>query len=90
MVNPRVVLYSEEWGVYLGNAMGFGFWSKLDPVGQTAAVTFLDEDEVRAHIATWDSGPPPAWRVVPVHRTYDGYALIEDCVAAGLPAWSVE
>ncbi len=47
----RFVLYLPEWGVYLDNAMGLGFWSKEDPVGQTHACTFASEVAI-AHAAT--------------------------------------
>ena len=39
-----IVIFHEEMGVYLGNALGLGFWSMLDPAGQTSAVCFPDED----------------------------------------------
>ena len=82
----RYVLYSEEWGVYLGSFLGLGFWSKIDPVGQDGACTFENEEQIRDWIATWDGGPPPDWRAVAVPDV--GYASIEQCVVAGLPAWT--
>lgn len=84
-----VVLVHPEWGIYLGNAMGLGFWSKLDPVGQPSAVTFPSERAAREHMATWD--PPPVTGVT-FHtvRPDDGeYATMSACVAAGLDGWEV-
>lgn len=48
--NPAYVLYSDTLGVYLGNVLGLGFWSKLDPFGQGGAPTFESPDRVRVVI----------------------------------------
>lgn len=80
------MIYSEELGVYLGNCMGMGFWSKLDPVGQPCAVTFGSEGEAAKHWASWNQIP----RDCKTHQVApsDGrYATIEDCARAGLPIW---
>jgi hypothetical protein len=84
----RVVLHSDDWGTYLGSFIGLAFFSNHDPVGQTAACTFANEDEIRRVVASWDCGQPPTWRAVPVETTADGYATIEHCKAAGLPGWA--
>ncbi|HXX39763.1 MAG TPA: hypothetical protein VEP50_16705 [bacterium] len=34
--------------------MGMGFWSKLDPTGQDAAVVIESEDVAREAMAKWD------------------------------------
>lgn len=86
----RFVIYSHDLGVYLGNFLGLGFWSKVDPVGQPSACTFDSEQQIREHVATWDGGSPPTWRAVPVEVDPDGYATIAQCVAAGLPGWDPE
>ncbi len=84
----RLVLYSEEVGVYLGNAMGLGFWSKLDAVGQTHACVFLSERAALDHIASWDKPPTFALGTHPVIIASDkAGASVEECVAAGLPRW---
>ena len=92
----RYVIYRADRGVYLGNCMGMGFWSKWDAVGQDAAVAFPSEAAARAHVATWDE-PLSSFEVrsVPTFSRFEGsgmpvnadYASIEECVAAGLPAW---
>lgn len=82
-----VVLYSEELGVYLGECMGLGFWSKLDPVGQAFAVTFESEDQAWAHTQTWDDPPPADARLVAVQPDDGTFASVAACVQAGLPGW---
>lgn len=84
----RFVLFQKDWGIYLGNAMGLGFWTLLDSVGQDAACTFETEEHAHAHVATWDSKPPDDYRVVKVVTKDKRFATIEECVAAGLPAWT--
>lgn len=79
--------WNAEAGVYLGNCMGLGFWSKLDPVGQDVAVTFATPEALAAHVATWDS--PMQGGVWPVAVEPSGgiYATIDDCFHVGLETW---
>lgn len=93
----RFVIVHPEMGVYLGSAIGFGFWSKCDPVGQTAAVTFPNRVMADDAMKAWDSGRPDGatiWPVLADQRSTDGlgddgvvYASVAACVAAGLPSW---
>ncbi len=84
----RYVIFSPEWGVYLGAFWGLGFWSRLDPGGQTLAPTLANDAEAAAEVATWVE-PPASWRSVPVRvERPDGYASEAECVAAGLPGWT--
>lgn len=95
---PRLVLVHPEWGIYLGSAMGFGFWSKVDPVGQDAAVTFPDAETAERVMASWGGGRPEGvtpYLVVPDQASTDGfgdpgltYASVAACVAAGLEGWA--
>ena len=90
------VLVHEEDGIFLGQGMGLGFWSKLDPVGQDAAVTFPTAAEFNDWIAEVRKENPDAFRqpssLVRVKASkYEGgvwYATIDDCKAAGLPGWT--
>lgn len=82
-----VVLYSKRDGIYLGCCLGLGFWTELETAGQDAAVVFDDEEQARAHMASWDLPPPEDVRLVLVTMDRGNYASIESCVAAGLPAW---
>jgi hypothetical protein len=83
----RIVIYHPEWGIYLGHdIMGFFFWSKLDASRQIAAVTFESEHEAREYVAGWESnGDPDGFGYVRVES--GSYATVEECTAAGLPAW---
>jgi hypothetical protein len=82
----HVVINYTEMGIYLGNCLGLGFWSKLDPVGQDAAVTFPSEVEARRHVASWNENNDPAsyeYRLVATNKDRD-YATISDLKDAGL------
>lgn len=86
----RKILVSKSMGVYLGSCIGLGFWSKLDSVGQDAAITFESEDEIRKMIATWDglTSLPSDLQYLDVTADIDGtYASISACVAAGAEYW---
>lgn len=50
-----VVIVRDEdgWGIYLGHALGFAFWSRGECGGQYRAVVFCDEKAARVHIAEW-------------------------------------
>jgi hypothetical protein len=85
-----VVIFSETNGIYLGNCMGLGFWTKLDPIGQTGAITFPDAAVAQSHMAEWEGGVPDDVQFVEVTAESDGYATMESCVRAGLPGWLVE
>lgn len=85
---PRYLLVHPEMGIYLGNCMGLGFWTKLDPAGQADAITFATESEAREHIKSWDEGPTKheQFAFVPI-RIQKRYATISECVAVGLDPW---
>lgn len=88
----RFVAVHPEMGVYLGSAMGLGFWSKGDPVGQDAAVTFPDRATADKIMASWDGGRPRGtvtWPIIPDQPglARERYASIAACVAAGLDGW---
>lgn len=58
-VTTRYVITHPDMGVYLGNALGMGFWTKLDSVDQQAAVTFPDIKAARDHVASWEGERDP-------------------------------
>jgi hypothetical protein len=90
-VSARFLLYNRDLGVYLGNFLGMGFWSRLDPAGQPAAVTFASEEDATRHVASWDGMGPRFPVEVRLVETDDGdYASIAACVAAGFDAWDTE
>lgn len=94
-----VVLVHPEHGVYLGNFLGLGFWSKLDPAGQEAAVVFPSVDEARRFAQSWDlADTPEADRQVYLDSlacveveidSLDGepFASVAACQKAGLDPW---
>jgi hypothetical protein len=55
----KIVITHPKMGIYLGNCLGLGFWTLLDPAGQPEAVVFDSVADARAHIASWESGNRP-------------------------------
>lgn len=86
----RYLLYSDDYGVYLGSFLGMGFWSKLDPVGQDEAITFESKELAIAFMQTWNSEAPNV-QVVPIEIPKGNrYATIKQCMVIGLPEWNPE
>lgn len=54
------VITNKELGVYLGNFIGLGFWSKLDSAGQTHATVFENVEQAKDHVRSWDNHNDPA------------------------------
>jgi len=52
-----VLISRPDFGIYVGHALGFGFWSLLDTAGQDCAVTFPDTASAIEHINSWDNPP---------------------------------
>lgn len=76
-----------HYGVYLGSRQGRGYWSKVDSVGQPAAVTFASRQDALDYMASWSVSPPPGIDLLPVEADGPGYATVAACVRAGAPAW---
>jgi hypothetical protein len=88
MTYRKYVLTHPEWGIYLGHALGLGFWTLLDVVGQEQACVFDTVEQARKHIASWDHQPkePPVVRSVVVASAH--WATVRELRAANLPeAW---
>ena len=83
----RFVLYSERDGVYLGNALGLCLFTKVDPAGQEAAVTFASAEAALAHKKTMKTPPLDLEPRVVLVGAPKRYATVDECVAAGLPEW---
>lgn len=83
------IIVCKEKGIYLGSCMGLGFWSKLDPAGQTSAPTFMAESQARDHVATWNAphGNPEEYTYPEVEIEKDGYATMEECMDAYQEPW---
>ena len=86
--HPCVVFHPQN-GVFMGEFLGLGFWSQLDPAGQDAAITFQNKEAAESMLKSWPL-LPEGIQIVPVKPDADGFASIEACVAAGLPAWHPE
>jgi len=88
-----VVITHPENGIFIGEALGVGFWSKLDPAGQTCAVCFRDEKDALEFIATWFEVPEGIEfaKVVPdIKNNGSLYASIQALRNAGLDGWIEE
>ncbi len=87
----QIVIYTRGYGIYLGSALGLGFWSKLDPVGQDSAVTFESIRGAKRAISHWEDKPTGIqYKQVCADITKKDsscYASIEACVRSGLPGW---
>ncbi len=90
------VLVHPEQGGYLGNCIGLGFWSKLDPAGQEFAVAFETPEKAREHAAGWDNNGEGHQQMLEeltcVEVEIDCpngelYASVEACKKAGLEPW---
>lgn len=86
-MTTRYVIVDPEWGIYLGSALGMGFWSKLDPVGQTCAATFGSPVAALDWINTWESSRDRHYSFHAVRPDTQLHVSIKGCVAAGLDAW---
>jgi len=87
-LHAGVVIVHPEMGIYLGGALGMGFFSKLDPVGQDCAATFEGLLEARRHIQSWDTNNDPKdYKCVRVFTKERNYATVAECMLAGLDYW---
>jgi len=82
------VITCEELGIYLGNAMGMGFWTRIDTCGQPCAVAFVTKADAQAHVRSWlDNNHPDSYRYVECEADLMGdflFASIAQLKAAGL------
>jgi hypothetical protein len=84
VVANRIVLVHPEFGVYLGNCMGLGFWTLLDTAGQDQAITFNSETEARSHISTWEANSNPDDYSYITVLCEEEYATVMELIKAGL------
>lgn len=81
----RWVIFHPEEGIYLGNCMGFGFFSLLDSVGQEQAVVFISNRQAKDHIRAWDTdNNPDNYKFIQLECDNDLYATIEELKEGGL------
>lgn len=87
----RIVVTRKSWGIYLGNAMGMGFWTLMDCVGQDQAATFVSEAQAVEHVRSWEEeNNPNDFSYHAVECAADRYATAEELLLAGLPKEYVE
>ena len=84
-----IVRDEADWGVYLGHAMGLGFWTLMDTAGQSTAPVFDSEEPAREHVRSWESDDPrncdpETYHYAEVSVAVAGYASIAELEAAGL------
>jgi hypothetical protein len=93
-----LVIVREDYGVFLGTAMGMAFWSKMDPVGQDCAPVFPSREEALEFVKGWDLAGLDAdgrqaffetlnFVEVQADRDQGTYASLAACVKAGLEMW---
>lgn len=88
--DKRAVIYSDSYGVFIGEALGLAFWSKLETGDQPGAATFIDEADAQDYMKGWLTPPPDDVRVVSVIADMPRHgASVAACVRAGLPDWAV-
>src|SRR3546814_12766092 len=83
----KVVITEPEFGIYVGSALGLGFLSKLDSVGQDTAPVFDTKEQAQEHIDSWDCKEEGARRYdfAEVDVADDAtYATAYQLIAAGL------
>lgn len=87
LVIKGYVIYSTELGIYLGSALGLGFWSKLDPAGQNSAVVFNSKDAANEYLDSLPASIKDITLIEVYPDIFPNYASIKACVDAGLPSW---
>ncbi len=87
----QIVIYTRYYGIYIGAAPGFEFWSKGYSIGQDRVITFESVREAKRVVNNWEDRPTGIQykQVRADIITKDGsmYASIEACFRAGLPGW---
>ncbi|MFC3724439.1 hypothetical protein [Neoaquamicrobium sediminum] len=86
----RVVITHPQMGVYLGNAMGFGFFSLLDCVGHSQAVSFGSVSAAQEHIKNWANHSDPATFAFVEVDAHEEYVDVISLVQAGVPSSMLE
>lgn len=81
----RTVIVHDMMGIFLGVALGLGFWSLLEPAGQVAAVCFDSEEDARNFVSLWEvKTDPDIFRYVSVESENGEWASISELIKGGL------
>jgi len=92
-MTKRYVAEHPKYGYFLGEFLGLGFWSRLDPVDQTSAITFMDSEECLTCFQNSRAQPYDYEQLtfLEVELAIDEvHATIEDIVTAGGRAWNLD
>lgn len=81
-----VVITHAEMGIFIGSAMGMGFWSNLDSADQTRVCTFVSEEDARDYVSSWtQDNEPDGYNYTTVEiDSGENFATIAQLRAAGL------
>jgi hypothetical protein len=82
----KYVIIHQEFGIYVGHALGLGFWSKLDSVGQSQVPVFETLQSAQDHVRDWvDFNDPEAYTFPEVSVDSSAtYATVAELRSAGL------
>ena len=82
----QYVITHSDHGIYVGSALGLGFWSNMSAAGQNTVPTFDTETDAREHVESWsDDNIPDDYGYAPVEVDDDTtFATISQLRAAGL------
>jgi hypothetical protein len=81
----RYAIVHSAQGIYVGNALGFAFFSLTDSAGQHRAAVFENIEQCGQHLLEWDGDTDLAqFRYVEVETEQDMNASCDELEAAGL------
>jgi hypothetical protein len=83
----KIVIVHDEFGIYVGEAFGLGFWSKIDSVDQPAVPAWDAIEDAKEYISNWRIENNPAnyrYEAVEVGDDTAIMANVEELFAAGL------
>lgn len=80
-----IVVVHPDHGIFVGAALGLGFWSKLDNAGQSSVATFETMDEAAEIMRQWNQKFEGGdLKYIAVACEDEFAATIEELKAAGL------
>ena len=89
----RYLLIHPQHGVFLGHALGLGFWSKEETGGQMSACTFPSPEVAHQFASTWNT-QFDGLTTIPVEADEKNgehfYASMAACIKAGADGWLTE
>lgn len=81
----KIAIAHSEYGIYIGQALGLGFWSKLDSAGQDKVVVFDTVEDAKEFLSEFKVPVDAANYEFPEVEVLDEwYADIGELRAAGL------